>query len=530
MSTALVAAAAGLAVAWWRRTTRSSFDRSVVSGAGSGTVSGRLGPLLLVLVSWWLVVVDHFGANAFLQLSKWADPGAGPEATAPAVLRWSWQLTGRGGGRLGLLVVLLVAAVVVDARRLNRAPSATRSGSTSAPNDGRAWLTADLAPGWLRRTAAPQTSPPWLAGLVDGLRDVAVVVVGDLRFVLLAHTRQPGQSRTQAAREGLAGAVLLRRSRAQAFADDLRTTGRGVGAARRQVRAVAVTSLVLALVVSVVVAPWLAERIGASLTRHVDTAASASPTGDGWWLAGYVDSLASWWHGLSPGAQLGVLVAVGALAGLATGGLGTAFFVSGIAGYGLAHGHGLATLLRDPKAGVRAYLSSLTPQGALLDAGEVLLTFVPTGTGALLKRPNTWPEILADWKAGSSSTRRSGTASRRTRSRWRTASGWTRTRTASSSCRARTASWLTSMRPPCVSTCMSSRRSTRRGRSSRTPPRQAPSFPQLIGQPLRGRPVLEVPVQNVPVPRAVLRAARQARVEIRDITGHRGQSLTSRWS
>lgn len=227
--------------------------------------------MLLVLAAWWLVVVDHFGVNAFLQLSAWTDPGAGREATAPALLRWSWQLTGHGAHRTGLLVVLLVVALVVDARRLTRSRSMAGPGPTSAPTDGSAWFTADLVPGWLRRTNAPQASLPWVAGLVDGLRDVAVVVLGDLRFVLLAHVREPGRSRTQAAREGLVGAMLLRRSRAEAFADEARTTGRGVGVARRRVRAVALACLLLVLVASVVVAPWLAERIGASLTRRVDT-------------------------------------------------------------------------------------------------------------------------------------------------------------------------------------------------------------------------------------------------------------------
>jgi hypothetical protein len=45
-------------------------------------------------------------------------------------------------------------------------------------------------------------------------------------------------------------------------------------------------------------------------------------------------------------------------------------------------------------------------------------------------------------------------------------------------------------------------------------------FPHLIGEPLDGRQVLEVPVQDRPVPSGILDRAEDLRIVIRDIAGH----------
>jgi hypothetical protein len=44
-------------------------------------------------------------------------------------------------------------------------------------------------------------------------------------------------------------------------------------------------------------------------------------------------------------------------------------------------------------------------------------------------------------------------------------------------------------------------------------------YPDLVGQPLRGSMILEVPVQNAPVPRAILEKAAELGVVIRDVNG-----------
>ena len=45
-------------------------------------------------------------------------------------------------------------------------------------------------------------------------------------------------------------------------------------------------------------------------------------------------------------------------------------------------------------------------------------------------------------------------------------------------------------------------------------------FPHLIGEALKGKRILEVPVQNQPVPRELLDRATDLKIVIRDITGH----------
>jgi hypothetical protein len=44
-------------------------------------------------------------------------------------------------------------------------------------------------------------------------------------------------------------------------------------------------------------------------------------------------------------------------------------------------------------------------------------------------------------------------------------------------------------------------------------------YPNLVGQPLRGDMILEVPVQNAPIPRAILEKAAELDVVIRDVNG-----------
>jgi hypothetical protein len=46
-----------------------------------------------------------------------------------------------------------------------------------------------------------------------------------------------------------------------------------------------------------------------------------------------------------------------------------------------------------------------------------------------------------------------------------------------------------------------------------------PSNGPLRGEKLKGRQILEVPIQRQPVPRAVLEEARKLRIEIRDVAG-----------
>jgi hypothetical protein len=95
------------------------------------------------------------------------------------------------------------------------------------------------------------------------------------------------------------------------------------------------------------------------------------------WLAGVLDALAGWWNSLGVGGQIAVGVGLAALIALSGGSLGLAFGVSGAATYLLDHGHGLASFSRDPAAATRHYLTATTPQGAVVDLDEFVLTFAP---------------------------------------------------------------------------------------------------------------------------------------------------------
>jgi hypothetical protein len=265
--------------------------------------------------------------------------------------------------------------------------------------------------------------------------------------------------------------------------------------------------------------------------------------------------------GLSPGAQLAALVGLGVLVGLVTGGLGTAFFVSGVAGYGLSHARGAASLVRDPRAAVGGYLRGVTPMGAVLDLVEVGLTFLPVGAGAAggrmvdvlarefahdpaaflaarrglmatdrghvrydlltgLKRRNTWAESRADMAEGVLFNK----------------SQWHRFETnevtlgngkvldsynALDEIVSRKQTQLAEVnRSSALRNLRDFVKHYSPGEVVKDTPRARAHFPHLIGKELRGRMYLEVPVQNHPVPERILQYAHDKEIVIRDITGH----------
>ncbi len=50
-------------------------------------------------------------------------------------------------------------------------------------------------------------------------------------------------------------------------------------------------------------------------------------------------------------------------------------------------------------------------------------------------------------------------------------------------------------------------------------PSNREKYPHLVGQPLRGDMILEVPVQTAPVPPAIVEKAAELNVTIRDVNG-----------
>jgi hypothetical protein len=265
--------------------------------------------------------------------------------------------------------------------------------------------------------------------------------------------------------------------------------------------------------------------------------------------------------GLSPGAQLAALVGLGVLVGLVTGGLGSAFFVSGVAGYGLGHARGAASLARDPRAAVGGYLRGVTPTGAVLDVVEVGLTFLPVGAGAAggrmvdvlardfardpaaflaarrglmatdgghvrydlltgLKRRNTWAESRADMAEGVLFNK----------------SQWHRfetnevmlgngkvldSYTHEAQIVSRKQTQLAEVnRSSALRNLRDFVKNYSPGEVVKDTPKARAQFPHLIGKKIRGDMYLEVPVQNHPVPERILQYARDRKILIRDITGH----------
>ena len=541
--TALVAVGIGLGVAAWRhaRTTPVASGRSWV---------WRVAAVGVPAILFWVVVVDHFSYNASADAASWADPARyGQVSTVPVVLRWSSQVLGHGFGRASLLMGLLVVAMLVDSHRTSALGAAPRMDA-----GGRS-----LVPGVLLRFAGTMTGRPGVA--IRAVRDLVVLVWGDLATVIVAHHRETSpdgdvEPRAVAARRGVGAAMMLRWERAEhvnVLVNPASTRSRGVRRGWRRVRVAALCALLLVAVIALWLAPALAEHIGYNLTR------SAGST----WLAAILDALGGWWDGLSPGGQLAALIVVGAVFGLATGGLGTALFVSGIAGYGLSHAHGLATLTRNPRAAVSGYVSHLTPQGALLDALDLGLTFIPIGGGAVagrgvkaavgefardpdawraarqlalrgeqadagmvrfdalgLKRPNTWREVVQDWRDGQQFNLDQWgryDANEITLRNGRRLDSYTHELDIVS----RKNSQLADLEPSTASAYLREHVAKYSpGEVIADTARARTEFPHLIGKPLDGKRILEVPVQNQPVPRELLKQANRLEIFIRDITGH----------
>jgi hypothetical protein len=328
------------------------------------------------LATWWLVVADHAGFNATVRTSSraWAQAG-----DMPRLLRVTWDLTGHGFGRGGLLLALLLLALLVDARHLRRGEAwSWTSGETAdeaAPTIiERPTLVADQ---WASRLTIwhehNPSAPPAPAGLAVAARWATAAVASacaltsetlrDLLVLLGAHARQPDESRLDAISRGRLAMGELHHERAEAIATVAPpdTTRR-----RRRYRGMALLGLAVLLGAGLLLAPLLARQIGPTLTS------APFP-----WLAGALDALGGWWDGLGLGSQIAVGLGIAALIALSGGSLGLAFGASGAVTYLLDHSHGLAAFSRDPTTATRRYLATTTPQGAIVDLGEFALTFAP---------------------------------------------------------------------------------------------------------------------------------------------------------
>ncbi len=485
----VVAAAVGFAVLWWR-------------ARGPGWF---LAPVLPV-GAWWVVSCVHYGVNAGLAAWNWVGH---PRRTTPELIIWTWNLTGQGRWIMPVALFAFLAAVWIDLARI------------SPHLDGGA--------------GQPQS---WWGARFGGVPRIMLA-----QLPLWGYMRGPGQSRLAAMAAGATAAARTRQQRIDALAAGV-ARARWPGLGTRLVAGVGLLALLLG---SLVVTPALAVQVGSWLT--------GSPL---LWLAGLFSGLARWWGGLSGGEQALVLLAVGTAVGLLTCGLGPALYATGLASYGLGHARGLATFSRDPRLATRDYFLNTTPQRMVVDGVEAVTTMIPAGVGLFfgrgvkvaasryasdpdayraapklmpsdagqvrfdafgLPRPNTWPGILADWRAG-----RAFNAHQNHRFEANEVTLLNKKRLDSynhgSEIVSRKLSQLADLSPDTAKYYL--QEITRKyppGEIIADTTKARTEFPHLAGKELRGRMYLELPVQNKPVPPDILAYAKDCRIFIRDITG-----------
>ncbi|MCL2091744.1 MAG: hypothetical protein FWH11_11220 [Micrococcales bacterium] len=352
MTTALVCGAAGLGVVAWRAVrTRSSLARVVVRPVG----------LVVPVVALVTMMSDHLACNARLHTGDaWLADGS----AVPWWLQVPWQWFGQAQYRPAGFVLLFVVCLAVDAFRL-----AARPATSLVPGPAWAWVAragAGLA-AWHARSRWPGRA---LAASLNAALALVWITGRDLGQTVLAHTRDPGETRLTAARRA-ATAVSAQRTAREAGMEH-----HHAGPVHPWcLRLVAIGLLAGLLVAALVLAPHLAEGTGPNMR-------------DGWsWLAGLLDAITRWWDSLTPGQKIVVAVAVGFVVAAVPGlSFGAAFWIAGVATWGLEHHAGIKTFARDPAKATGDYFANATPGQLALDGLDLVLTAIPVGVGATTGR------------------------------------------------------------------------------------------------------------------------------------------------
>ncbi|WP_127841483.1 hypothetical protein [Actinomyces wuliandei] len=338
--TGLVAAATGVGRhLWWRS--------QHLKGTPRQAAALRAVSVVLPVLTWWVAVVDHAGRNASTENLTWANT----KGEAPSlVVGITSTLTGGGAGRGWLLLAVLVAAAVLDARILWAGGYSTKLLEDVGVYDGAVgggWLGVWR---WRRMAALPPTRwGRWRADVVDAL--LLPLVEARLAWRALAAGKALGRHRLAA--RTVVGLRQARELAARGVADS--------GPGRWSVVALALVVSVVGVVVLAGV-PSLAGGLRESLT---------APGGVS--LASVLDALGTWWESLSPLEQGLLMVALGA-AVVATGGSLSLAFTAGTSLAMLDSAHTAADLARDPKGTVSSYLATHTPAEIAADTTLWLTT------------------------------------------------------------------------------------------------------------------------------------------------------------
>lgn len=333
--TMLIAIGIGLAITWW----------SAIRVRGWQRVIAAILPLLL----WFSAVVTHFGWNASVPDRSWQDHDI---AGIPWFFGVAYKVGQLGNAELPLSMLMLLVAQLVDARRRQLAdplgvpPPYLHGPRASTPRPGWGWLVTFLESAWawawytwhdllLTWQGYGRADAGWLGRLWEGRR-----VSYQLRGV--------------------------RADAINALVAPPETQG------RQRFRRRALVIGVPALAVSVALGAWMAASIGKSFRSD------SLP-----YFAGILDKLGYFWDGLGVPGQ--ILLTALLVAFLMAGGwsFALAMGVTGIVTWVAGHGHGLAALLRNPRAAVNNYFQTVTLGQLLWDVADFAMTFIP---GSLLGR------------------------------------------------------------------------------------------------------------------------------------------------
>ena len=368
--TGLVAVSIGLARhLWWRaRHHHPAFG-----------VALRCTALGLPLGVLWVAIVDHMATNSTTASTNWftgervvkAWGATKGEAPWPIVGTTS-SMAGSGQGRGWLLLVMLVVALLLDARVMRLGGYAR---SLSGPGGG---------------PTAPQSPPGGVAGRwgadVVEVAAAARAKAHRLRLALAqaATTRRPR--------------LFLRAWAEHRIARDL-TARRALDAGpHRWATSALATAAALA-------GAWVIYTVVPPVVTELNQRLNGLPA---FWFAGVLDMLAAVWEAMSP-TEKAALVLIGAAAVLLSGGtLGLAVNVGlGIA-TALDAARPTAQLMRDPWGATSHYLDTHNDLEVITDAGLAAMAVIPGGkavrgagyaakTARTLAREEAAAAKLANW-------------------------------------------------------------------------------------------------------------------------------------
>jgi len=353
----------------------------------------RVVAVVVPVVCLVTMMADHLVFNAYSSGEghlaagdrRWLDPGV---SAVPWWLRWPWQVFGHGHGIMFWFVVLFFVAVLVDGYRLGARPASSLGGQPMGPGlggaVGRLWAPAAR---WAQVRAWRAGGSPargvwvwaglarWWAVVATAVLVTGWLVVRDVGELVAAHVRGAGEPARAAMRRGMVAATTARALRETAM-------DHAAGQVRPgRARVLAVLAGAGLVVVALGVAPWLASGAGPGLL-HTDAG----------WLPGVLTQLSQYWNSLPIGKQIMVSLALGFMFALAMGPIG--WGVAGVLTWGLSHGAGIVTFVKDPRAATDDYLANLTPVQLLADGLDAVLTFAPgnqTSPPALARWPVAWP-------------------------------------------------------------------------------------------------------------------------------------------